>query len=269
MSETIGFIGTGIMGGAVLKAAAKNAPDAQFLLSNRTEEKARALQRTLAHAEVVKNAEVAARAERIFLCVKPQVLPSVLAEIAPVLKDRTDRFILISMAAGLTIASIRAMAGGDYPMIRMMPNTPVSVGAGLITYCGDGVTDAEEAAFTKLLSACGMLDPLPENLIDAASAVAGCGPAYVDLFLEALADGGVACGLPRKKALLYAEQTAEGAAKMARLSGRYPGELKDEVCSPGGSTIQGVRALEQGGMRSAVMEAVIAAYEKSRELGGR
>ena len=98
MSETIGFIGTGIMGGAVLKAAAKNAPDAQFLLSNRTEEKARALQRTLAHAEVVKNAEVAARAERIFLCVKPQVLPSVLAEIAPVLKDRTDRFILISMA---------------------------------------------------------------------------------------------------------------------------------------------------------------------------
>ena len=263
----IGCIGTGTMGSAVMLAAASAAPDAVFLLSNRTAAKAEALKSRLPRAEVLDNAAVAARAEWIFLCVKPQVMPLVLSELAPVLQSRTDRFVLVSMAAGLTIETLRAMAGGRYPMIRMMPNTPVSVGAGVVTYCTDGVTDAESAAFVRLLSPCGLLDPLNEHLIDAASAVAGCGPAFVDLFLEALADGGVACGLPRSKAILYAAQMTEGAAQMAKESGTHPGALKDAVCSPGGSTIQGVRALEAGGLRSAVIEAVIAAYEKNRALG--
>jgi pyrroline-5-carboxylate reductase len=170
------------------------------------------------------------------------------------------------MAAGLTIETIQPLSGGAYPVIRMMPNTPITVGAGIITYCAEGATEEELSAFTALLSDAGTLDPIPEHLIDAASAIAGCGPAFVDLFLEALADGAVACGIPRSKALLYAAQTVEGAAKIARETGEHPGRLKDVVCSPAGSTIQGVRALEKGGMRSAVMEAVIAAYEKNLAL---
>ena len=265
--ETIGFIGTGVMGGAVARAAAQAAPDKRFLLANRTAAKAEALKASIPCAEVVPNADIARRAEWIFLCVKPQTMGAMLREIAPVLKERTDRFVLISMAAGLSIETLRAAAGGDYPVIRMMPNTPVAVGAGVITYCASGATDAETDAFEALLRGAGLVDPLPEYLIDAASAVAGCGPAYADLFLEALADGGVACGLPRKKALLYAAQMLEGAGRTARESGEHPGALKDAVCSPGGSTIQGVRALERGGMRSAVIEAVIAAYEKNGQLG--
>ena len=135
-----------------------------------------------------------------------------------------------------------------------------------LTYCGNGAAAEELSAFASLLTDAGTLDPIPEHLIDAASALAGCGPAFVDLFLEALSDGAVACGLPREKALLYAAQTVEGAAKAARLSGEHPGRLKDVVCSPAGSTIQGVRALERGGFRSAAMEAVIAAYERNLEL---
>lgn len=265
--QTIGFIGTGTMGSAVAAAAAKGDPDALLLLSNRTAAKAQALKNVLPHAEVATNIQVAARADRIFLCVKPQVMPAVLSEIAPTLRAREDRFVLISMAAGLSIETIRSLAGGAYPVIRMMPNTPVAVGAGVVSYCGAGVTDAETEAFAQLLRFAGLLDPLPEHLLDAASAVAGCGPAFVDLFLEAIADGGVACGLPREKALRYAAQMTEGAAKMAGESGVHPAALKDAVCSPGGSTIQGVRALEQGGLRGAVIEAVIAAYEKNRQLG--
>ena len=252
----------------VAKAAAMGAPDKLFLLSNRTAGKAQALKNALPHAEVSTNTQVAERANWLFLAVKPQVMPAVCAEIAPVLRRRTDRVILVSMAAGLTVQTIRTMVGEDCPIIRMMPNTPVSVGAGVISYCADGVAEPELETFEQLLAACGLSDPLPEAPLDAASAVAGCGPAFVDLLLEALADGGVACGLPRDKALLYAAQTCEGAARLLRLSAAHPGELKDAVCSPGGSTIQGVRALERGGMRSAVMEAVLAAFEKNRELGG-
>ena len=267
MVRTIGFIGTGTMGSAVAAAAAKSAQDALFLLANRTVQKAEALKSSLPNAEVAANAEIARRAEWIFLCVKPQMMDAMLNEIAPILRERTDRFVLISMAAGLTIETLRAMAGGGYPVIRMMPNTPVAVGAGVITYCSSGVTDAETDAFEDLLRGAGLIDPLPEYLIDAASAVAGGGPAFVDLFLEALADGGTACGLPRKKALLYAAKMTEGAARMAAESGEHPAALKDAVCSPGGSTIQGVRALEKGGLRSAVIEALIAAYEKNGQLG--
>ena len=127
----------------------------------------------------------------------------------------------------------------------------------------------ELEAFAALLAPAGLVDPVPEELIDAASAVSGCGPAYAYLFIEALADGGVACGLPRDKALAYAAQMVAGSARMVLESGRHPGALKDAVCSPGGTTIQGVRALEEGGFRAAAMDAVIAAYEKTRALAGK
>ena len=122
------------------------------------------------------------------------------------------------------------------------------------------------AGFAALIAPAGLVDPTPEELIDAASAVSGCGPAFAYLFIEALADGGVACGLPRDKAVAYAAQMAVGAARMVLESGKHPGALKDAVCSPGGTTIQGVRKLEEAGFRGAVMNAVIAAYEKTLEL---
>ena len=267
MFQRIGFIGTGAMGGAVAQIVNEAAPDAALYLANRTAEKASALAARLSRAAVSTNGEIAETCDLIFLAVKPQMMAGVLAEIAPALAARRDRFVLATMAAGLTMETIRSMAGGAYPVIRMMPNTPITVGAGAVQYCGLDVTDDELAAFAALLAGAGMVDPLPEHLIDAASAVSGCGPAFVDLFLEALADGGVACGLPRQKAMAYAAAMAEGAARMARLSGDHPGALKDAVCSPAGSTIQGVRALERRAFRGAVMDAVIAAYERNRELG--
>ena len=133
--------------------------------------------------------------------------------------------------------------------------------------CGEGVTAEEEKSFLEAMAGAGRFSPLPERLMDAGSAVSGCGPAFADLFLEALADGGVACGLPRAQALEFAAQMLAGSARLALESGRHPGALKDAVCSPGGSTIQGVRKLEEAGFRGAVMNAVIAAFEKSRALG--
>lgn len=190
-----------------------------------------------------------------------------MAQIAPVLALRKDRFVLVSMAAGLTMARVQEMAGAEYPVIRIMPNTPVSVGEGIIQYDSLAVTEEELSAFTDALIHGGLLDPLPEKLIDAGSAVAGCGPAFADLFMEALADGAVACGLPRGKAQHYAAQMLLGAARLALESGSHPGQLKDAVCSPGGSTIAGVKALEDRAFRAACMEAVEAAYEKNKLLG--
>lgn len=265
MFDSVGVIGTGAMGSAVAWLMHDAQPDGKLLLSNRTREKAERLADTLC-ACVSTNEEIAKTCGLIVLAVKPQMMQTVLSALQPLFFARRDRFVLVTMAAGLTCGTIRQLAGGSYPVIRIMPNTPITVGAGVVSYCAEGATDAELEAFTKLLKGAGTLDPLPESMIDAASAIAGCGPAFVDLFLEALADGAVACGLPRDKALLYAAQTVEGAAKTARLTGEHPGRLKDVVCSPAGSTIQGVRALERGGFRSAVMEAVIAAYEKNLAL---
>lgn len=262
--QRIGFIGCGNMGAALARAAAKRTD--KLLLANRTPEKARTLAAELGCA-AADNGQVARDCDLIFLGVKPQMMGSLLEELAPVLAERADRFVLVTMAAGLKISAIRALTGGDYPVIRIMPNTPVSVGEGMLLYCAEGATAEELSAFTTLMSGAGALDELPEQLIDAGSALSGCGPAFVYPFLEALADGAVACGLPRAKAQQYAAQTLIGAARLALESGEHPGELKDAVCSPGGSTIQGVRALERGGFRSAVMEAVIAAFEKTIELG--
>lgn len=261
-----GFIGCGNMGGALARAASAKVSGDSLLLANKTHAKAERLAAELG-GRAVSNAEAAKKAQVLFLGVKPQMMADMLAELAPVLARREDRFLLVTMAAGLTIQRIREMAGGSYPVIRIMPNTPASIGAGMILYTCDGVTKEEEAAFLDVMSGAGRFDPLPEHLIDAGSAVSGCGPAFVYLFVEALADGGVLCGLPRAKAQEYAAQTLMGAARLVLESGQHPGALKDAVCSPGGSTIAGVRALEEGGLRAAAMNAVIAACEKTKELG--
>ena len=263
---TFGFIGTGSMGGALARAARRRLEGGQILLANRTEAKAAALAKELG-APLSNNRTIAGNADYVFLGVKPQMMGDLLAEIGPELRSRKDRFVLVSMAAGRSVVDIQAMAGGDYPVLRIMPNTPCSIGEGMVLYTpGPGVTEAEVQVFLESMAGAGRFSPIPEKQMDAGSAVAGCGPAFVDLFVEALADGGVACGLPRAQALEFAAQMVLGSARLLLESGKHPGELKDAVCSPGGTTIQGVRKLEEAGFRGAVMNAVIAACEKGGNI---
>lgn len=264
MFSTIGIIGCGTMGGALAHALAGRCET--LLLSNRTPAKAEALAEKTG-GRVASASDVAEQSDLLFLGVKPQGLGALLGEIGAALRKRQKECTVVSMAAGVTIAQVRAMAQCPCSVIRIMPNTAVGVGEGMVLMCSEGVSAAVLEDFRAVMVGCGSLDALPEALMDAGSAISGCGPAFVQLFLEALADGGVACGLSRAKARLYAAQMVAGAAKEALVSGASPGTLKDAVCSPGGSTIQGVRALERGRFRSTVMEAVIAAYERTCALG--
>ena len=267
MNPTFGFIGTGNMGSALVRAAAKAMAAENITLADQCAEKAAALAKELGCASTdVKT--LAQNCYYIFLGVKPQVMETMLSDIAPVLSEREDRFVLVSMAAGLSIADIRRMAKSDYPVIRIMPNIPVKAGSGVILFdATPNVSEEALAAFQTAMAGAGLVDRLPEKLIDAGSALSGCGPAFVALFAEALADGAVQCGLPRDKALAYALQTIAGTAQYLQESGQHPGALKDAVCSPGGSTIAGVHAMELGGFRAASSEAVICAYEKTLDLG--
>ncbi len=261
-----GFIGTGNMGGALAQALCQTVSPDQVLLANRTAAKAEVLAGRLG-CDVGGNEDVARQCCFLLLGVKPQMMADTLAPLRDILSRRADRFVLVTMAAGITMERLAALAGGNYPVIRIMPNTPCAVGAGVVLYTANELVTAEELErFTGAFAAAGVLDPLEERLMDAGSAVSGCGPAFICQIVEALSDGGVACGLPRKKALLYAAQMVQGTAKLLLETGEHPAALKDAVCSPGGSTIAGVRALECAGVRGAVMDAVTAAVERTKEL---
>lgn len=259
----IGFIGVGNMGGAL----AQRAQGEEILVSSRTMEKAQAFAEKYGNTPC-SNATLAAEADVIFLGVKPQKMRGLFQEIAPILQRRGKPFALVSMAAGLTTAQIAEMAGCDCPILRIMPNTPCLCGKGVIPYCKNtSATETDTRNLEQILAETGWVFPLREELMDAAGAVSGCGPAFAYLFVEALADGGVACGLPRETAQKLAAQMLSGASEMVLLSGKHPALLKDEVCSPGGSTIAGVRTLEEGAFRASAQNAVIAAYRRSKELG--
>lgn len=257
-----GFIGCGNMGGAIAKALSQSTAD--ILVTDRSgRAKALAAELGIAYG----NAEtIAQECGRIFLAVKPHMMKDVLAPLQTSLAKHKP--LLITMAAGLTISQIEAFAGCSLPVIRIMPNTPTAIGRGVIQYCRNSlVADADLSDWLADMAPCGLLDELEERLIDAASALSGSGPAYMYLFLEALADGAVACGIPRAKALEYAAMTMAGSAEMYLKTKQHPGALKDAVCSPGGSTIAGVRALEQHAFRAAAMDCVIATYNRNKELG--
>ena len=259
----IGFIGCGNMGGALARAVLALG-EHKVLVSDYSKEKAEQFAREYG-AVASTNEDIASGCDIAFIAVKPNVYPSVLPTLASHLTADT---VVVSIAAGIKIETVKSLIGVDKKVIRIMPNTPVAYGEGMITWCSDScVTAKDEQAFISIMSAAGKLDKIPESLIDAASAVAGCGPAFAYMFIDALADGAVECGLPRDKALAYAAQTLLGASKTLLESGKHPGKLKDEVCSPGGTTIKGVHALEEKGMRDAVISAVVAAYKKTLELG--
>ncbi len=264
----IGFIGTGNMGGALARAVGKSGHE--IYLSDFSAEKVRAVADSIGeNARVSDNTAIVSECDLIFLGVKPQMLPALAKEIAPSIVNRKNHFCLVSMAAGISIARIEELFGAEeLPVIRIMPNTPAAIGEGMILVCSNKrVGDGDKKLLGAALSFAGQTDEIEERLIDAASAVSGCGPAYVCLFLEALADGGVRCGLPRDKALRYAIATVKGTAALIAQSGKHPGEIKDAVCSPAGTTIEGVAALEDGGFRGLTIEAVTAAYEKTLALG--
>ncbi len=215
--------------------------------------------------------EVSKNSAYIVLGVKPQAMADLLKSISPILAEREkngDNFVLVTMAAGVSTDKIKTLAGGDYKVIRIMPNTPCQVGEGMVLYCASEGTKKDDIdVFLNDMSHSGVFDAIEESKIDMASAVSGCGPAFCYMFIEALADGGVKCGLSREKALLYACQTLKGSAKMVMETDIHPEKLKDNVCSPGGSTIEGVEVLEKYAFRAAVADSVNASYKRTVELG--
>ncbi len=257
-----GFIGCGNMGSAIAKALSLSTKD--IMLTDRSG-KAKALADLLG-CTYSDNQTVATTCNRIFLAVKPQMMAEVLAPLQPILKEKKP--LLISMAAGLTVSRIEEFAGTALPIIRIMPNTPVAVGSGMTLYCHNQlVNEATITDFLKDVAPCGQWDLLDEELIDAAGVVSGCGPAYMYMFMDALADGAAACGVSKDKALMYAAATMIGAAKMVQTDSRTPEELKNAVCSPGGSTLAGVRVLNEGLFKQTVMDCVEAAFRRNQELG--
>ena len=261
----IGFIGCGNMGSALAGSVMKN-PQTKVYISDFLSEKALAFAKETG-AIATDNLSIAENCDFIFLAVKPANFSATIEPLRQAFK-KNEKSVIVTIAAGLSLDKVGAMVGDPHPIIRIMPNTPVLLGKGMITWCKNTlVSDGDCEKFKALLSGAGRLDEIDEKLIDAASAVAGCGPAFVYMFIEALSDGAVECGLPRDKAMTYAAETLAGAAEMVLKTGKHPGQLKDEVCSPGGSTIEGVRALEDGKFRANTASAVIAAYEKTKKLG--
>jgi pyrroline-5-carboxylate reductase len=245
--------------------------------------KAKAAAEALGAAVYASNLEAAQKGDYIFLAVKPQILEAVLEEIAPVIGSRLESGnapVLVSMAAGWPIERIQAVVQvavvesskdaamiAEPPVIRIMPNTPALISKGMIALAASPEVPAEKIAeIEKLLAYAGMVDRIDERFLDAVTGLSGSGPAFVYMFIEALADGGVRAGLQRDKALRYAAQTVLGAAAMVQESGKHPGELKDMVTSPGGTTIAGLAALEAGAFRGTVMQAVEAAWRRAKEL---
>ena len=211
------------------------------------------------------NADVLARAKVIFLAFKPHQLD----EATEAVRDQFDEsHLVISILAGVRLAKLDAACGGRARVVRVMPNTPALVGEGACGYAlGQAATTEDGELVKRLLSAVGVAYEVNESLIDAVTGLSGSGPAYGYMIIEALSDGGVAAGLPRDISTRLAAQTMLGAAKMVLETGKHPGELKDMVCSPGGTTIEGVHELEEGGVRSALINAVRAATERAAELG--
>ena len=257
----VACIGAGMMGGALMKAVAKVVGGKNLTVSDGDFSKAQAYAEEVGCQAVASNGAAAQAAQVIFLAVKPFLIQKVVEEITPHLSGK----ILVSMAAGLKLDSIReACSVADaVQWVRIMPNLPAVVGEAMIGLCGAAETSCEALEQVKnLLSAAGKVEIVEEKLMDAVTAISGSGPAYCFLFIEALADAAVLHGLPRELSYALASQMIVGTGKMQRESGAHPGAMKDAVCSPGGTTIVGVASLERNGFRSAVIDAIDAVMKK-------
>jgi pyrroline-5-carboxylate reductase len=264
---TIAFLGAGTMAGALLRGAILRSglPPERFAATDVRPEAAEALAKQLGIQAFASNVSAVQWAEVVVLAVKPQVLPAVLAEVAPQLRPDT---LLISIVAGVPIARIAAVLGGGGRIIRAMPNMPVLVGAGATALVvGPHVTAADLEVALLLFRGVGLVVQLEEKLMDGVTGLSGSGPAYGFVAIEALADAGVREGLPREVAVRLAAQTLLGAAQLVLETGEHPAKLKDMVMSPAGTTAAGVAALERGGLRAALLAAVEASAARAKELG--
>ena len=267
MSWRVGFIGAGKMATALARGlvAAGFTTVEQILASDVVPAAKKQFAEETGSRVVDSNADVAAASQILILAVKPQQMSGVLAELKPRL---TAQHLVISIAAGIPLKALLAGLGEQTRLVRVMPNTPCLVGESASGFAiGGAATVADKALVEQLLSSVGVAVAVDEKLLDAVTGLSGSGPAYVYQIIEALSDGGVRVGLPRDVATKLAAQTVLGAAKMVLETGQHPGVLKDAVTSPGGTTIAGLHALERGGLRAALMNAVEAATNRSKELG--
>jgi pyrroline-5-carboxylate reductase len=264
---SIGFLGAGKMATALASGfiRANLVTAKEVIASDVSEEACAAFTKETGAKTTAFNPDVAKFANVLILAVKPNQVSEALAEIRDTVNEK---HLVMSIAAGVTIAKLEASLGDDVRVIRVMPNTPALVGMSATAFAlGKSAGSADAEIATKLFSSVGVAFQVKENLLDAVTGLSGSGPAYVYLFIEALSDGGVAAGLPRDIATKLAAQTVLGAAKMVLETGQHPGALKDMVTSPGGTTIEGLHELEKGKLRGTIMSAVRAAADKSKKLG--
>lgn len=262
----IGFIGMGNMAKAMLAGILKNGLYRKEEIIGSALSKKTVTDMAAAYGieTTCDNSEVAKKADVIVLAIKPQFFETVISEIKDVV---TEDKLLISIAAGKSNEWLSKEFGRKLRMIRCMPNTPALVGEGCTCVCPNEISSEDDIRLVmQIMQSFGTANIIPERLIDAFSAVAGCSPAYVFMFIEAMADGAVAAGMPRKQAYEFASQAVLGSAKMVMETGKHPGELKDMVCSPGGTTIQAVKVLDEKGMRGMVMDAMEATINKAKML---
>ena len=262
----VAFIGLGNMGASLAKAVAKEVVATNLLLVNRSPQKVQDF--ISQYGGTASDLEqVFQEAEVIFLGVKPYQICPLLEEYQGILAQRSN-LLLVSMAAGLELEKMTdVIQNGQLGLIRIMPNTPVAIGQGVISLArSQAVTDQQIAQVKQLLAGAGALYEIEEKLMDPATAVAGCGPAFVYQMIEVMADAGVGLGLTREQALQMAAQTFQGASQMVLETGEHPANLRDAVCSPGGSTIAGVNRLEQVGLRGDIIAGVEAAYKRTQEM---
>lgn len=261
----IGFIGCGNMAKAMLGGIRKAelVSKEEIIASTSREETLRGVAEEFGIQTTLDNRKVAGEADILILAVKPMYYEKILTEIRDVLKPEK---VLVSIAPGKTLDWLYETAGCEnLPIVRCMPNTPALVGEGITGVCKNPyVTEEQMASVGRILSSCGLVEEVAEHQMEAVVAVSGSSPAYVFLFIEAMADAAVAEGMPRAQAYRFASQAILGSAKMVLETGKHPGELKDMVCSPAGTTIEAVRVLEEKGFRSAVIEAMHACAEKAR-----
>ena len=262
----IGFIGGGAMAEALVSGMlAKEAAAAQdIFVSDHKEARCAYLRDTYGISAVVGSESFVSSVDILFLAIKPQVAAKAMQEAAAAVGRDTC---IVSIVAGLALAALEKVFPTQ-PVIRVMPNTPMAVGEGMSAFVrGSQASAALGQQISELLAAAGQVVEVKESMIDAVTGLSGSGPAYGFLMIDALSDGGVAAGLPRKAAFKLAAQTLLGAAKMVLATGKHPAELRDQVTSPAGTTIEGVRVMEQQGVRGALIDAVMAATEKSKAMG--
>jgi pyrroline-5-carboxylate reductase len=267
LNAKIGVIGAGKIGAAIARGVIRGGlvGEAQVMASDVSPALTQALRAEMGIETTPDNGALCDFADIVILAVKPQIVDGVAREIA---KKLGAGKLLVSVAAGVPLARIETQLAPGARVVRVMPNLPCVVGAGAAGYAGGAhATPTDLKHVGAILNSFGVAMPVEEKYLDAVTGLSGSGPAYVFLFIEALADGGVQAGLARDVALRLAMQTVYGSARMALESSKHPGELKDEVASPGGTTIAGIYALEQNGFRGTVMDAVVKATERSKELG--